>query len=239
MTPAAFSVQAESASRAARHAAYNNKILFVLLFCLALAAPDLPPLNILLSPACAAEQTVPRAARANRALLVRFSRAFWGLDAPIATFAAQIHAESHWKNAAVSSAGAEGMAQFMPATGRWIAKTYPHLGEAAPFNPAWSLKALITYNRHLWDRVEAVDACNRMAKALSAYNGGLGWLRRDEKLARQKGLDEKLWFGSLETVNAGRSASARRENREYPRKILLILEPIYMGAGFAGGMCHE
>lgn len=194
---------------------------------------------LLAAPGQAAESAVPREAKAYRATLVRAAHAFWGLDAPVAVFAAQIHAESRWRANAVSPAGARGMAQFMPATAQWIAGVYPHLSGGDAFNPGWALQALVTYDKHLWDRVEAVDSCNRMAKTLSAYNGGLGWVRRDEMLARRLGVDGATWFGGLETVNAGRSASARRENREYPRMILLRLEPVYMRAGFGRGVCHE
>lgn len=199
-------------------------------------------LSVFCPGADAAEDAVPRRAWKHRPDLMRAGHAFWGPDAPTATFAAQVHAESRWRAGALSPAGAEGMAQFMPATARWIAGQYPHLAREAgqgPYNPGWALRALVTYDRHLWDRVEADNPCDRMAKTLAAYNGGLGWVRRDEALARQRGLDDGLWFDAAETVNAGRSASAKRENRAYPRTILLRLEPLYIRAGFGGGMCHE
>ena len=58
--------------------------------------------------------TIPRAAYQHRDTLIRASRIVWGLDAPVSVFAAQIHTESWWKNSTVSSAGAQGLAQFMP-----------------------------------------------------------------------------------------------------------------------------
>ncbi len=189
--------------------------------------------------ASAADITIPRAAYTHQSLLTRSAHAFWGLDAPVATFAAQVHQESRWRERAVSHVGAQGIAQFMPATSRWIAGAYSHLSDNEPFNPAWGLRALVTYDRFLWDRVTAVNGCHRMAKALSAYNGGLGWVQKDEALARRRGLDAAYWFDGAETVNAGRRASAKKENTGYPRRILFDLEPLYMGAGFGGGMCHE
>ena len=188
-------------------------------------------------PAKAAEINIPRAALAHKSLLIRTGHAYWGLDAPIATFAAQIHAESRWRTSAVSPVGARGMAQFMPATSDWISRIYPHLADNQPTNPAWDIRALVTYDRYLWDRVSAANACNRMAKSLASYNGGLGWVQKDERLARAKGLDPALWFGSVENVNSGRRASAKKENREYPRRILLDYEPAYESAGFGRGMC--
>ena len=73
--------------------------------------------------------------------------------------------------------------------------------------------------------MRAADDCNRMAKSLSAFNGGLSWIARDERLAASKGLDPARWFGNVETVNSGRSAANWRENRQYPRRILVNLSP--------------
>lgn len=205
-----------------------------------LCAPAAGPIpGFAIAAALAAESAIPRRALSFRSDLIRAARAFWGPGAPTATFAAQVHAESRWRPQAVSPAGAQGMAQFMPATARWIAGAYPHLSGEGPFNPGWALRAMVTYDRHLWERVSADDPCNRMAKVLAAYNGGLGWVRRDEALARKTGLADGLWFEGVETVNAGRSAAAKRENRAYPRSILLRLEPLYIRAGFGGGVCHD
>ena len=62
----------------------------------------------------AAEVPIPRAALQYRSELIRSSRMVWGMDAPVAVFAAQIHTESWWRNSTVSSVGAQGLAQFMP-----------------------------------------------------------------------------------------------------------------------------
>ncbi|MHA6913016.1 transglycosylase SLT domain-containing protein [Ralstonia pseudosolanacearum] len=185
----------------------------------------------------AAMAQVPTAAMQYRADLTRTARAMWGLDAPIATFAGQFHQESGWRPGAVSHVGAQGLAQFMPETAKWIAQAYPALADQQPFNPAWSLRALVTYDRHLWQRVKAATPCDRMAKALSAYNGGLGWVYRDETATRRAGKDAQHWFGVVETVNAGRTDANWRENRAYPRRILRALEPIYVRAGWGNGSC--
>ena len=75
-----------------------------------------------------------------------------------------------------------------------------------------------------------------MAFTLSAYNGGLGWVNRDKKLARQKGMDSARWFGAVETVNAGRSVAAWKENRNYPRFILKERQHTYRKAGWGPGI---
>lgn len=180
---------------------------------------------------------IPQAAQAHRSTLIRAARVEWGLSAPVATFAAQVHQESCWREDARSHVGAQGLAQFMPSTSAWLPEVAPQTGEPAPWNPGWSLRALAAYDRWLWDRVSGPDDCNRMAKTLSAYNGGLGWVRRDVRMARAQGLDPAAWWGSVETVNAGRAASCWRENRGYPRRILLELEPRYEAAGWGRGVC--
>ena len=188
------------------------------------------------SHAKAAEVVIPRAALEYRAQLTREARAVWGLDAPVAVFAAQIHTESWWKNDTVSHVGAQGLAQFMPATARWLPSVAPETGKPAPFNPAWSLRALCTYDKWLWERVNGADSFERMAFTLSAYNGGLGWVKRDKALAGRRGLDPERWFDNVATVNAGRSAAAWKENRNYPRLILKVRQYAYIKAGWGPGV---
>lgn len=185
---------------------------------------------------CHAEAQIPRAALQYRNQLVREARAVWGLDAPVAVFAAQIHTESWWRNDTVSPVGAQGLAQVMPATAKWLPTVAPETGRPAPFNPAWSLRACVTYDRWLWERVPGHDDRERMAFTLSAYNGGLGWVDRDRKKARGLGLDDRVWFGAVENVNAGRGKAAFRENRNYPRLILNERQYAYIKAGWGPGV---
>ncbi|KGH16334.1 transglycosylase SLT domain-containing protein [Comamonas thiooxydans] len=180
---------------------------------------------------------VPQAAQQYRSELVRNARAIWGMEAPVATFAAQVHQESAWKPGAVSHVGAQGLAQFMPTTSAWIAGLYPALASNQPYNPSWSLRALVQYDAWIHARVSAATPCDRMAKVLSSYNGGLGWVQRDEALAKRHGLNAAVWWSHVESVNAGRSAANWRENRDYPRRILQRLEPAYVAAGWGAGSC--
>ena len=181
---------------------------------------------------------IPAEALQHRSELIRNGRAVWGLDAPTATVAAQIHQESRWRANAVSPVGAQGIAQFMPATASWIAGAYPQqLGARQPTNPSWAMRALVTYDKHLWDRLAARNGCERMAMALSAYNGGLGWVIRDKARARQAGADALSWFGEVERFNAGRARVTWNENRGYPRLILKRYEPAYRAVGFGQGAC--
>lgn len=185
-----------------------------------------------------ARADVPAEAQQYRRELTRIVHAEWGLDGPVATFAAQAHQESRWRFKAKSPVGAQGLGQIMPATADWLAKSFPStLGDVDPYNPSWSLMALVTYDRWLANRIKGRDACERHAMVLASYNGGLGWLIRDRKLASAKGADPLVWFGSIERFNAGRSAAAFRENRGYPRLILKTHEAKYIADGWGQGVC--
>lgn len=189
-------------------------------------------------PAWGQALSIPAAAKPHRADLTRQARLVWGLDAPVATFAGQIHQESMWRAAALSRVGAQGMAQFMPATAKWwceINRMSP--ASCQPTNPTWALRAMAGYNKWIWDRIKAADECQRMAMTLAAYNGGLGWIHRDQQLASSKGLDRGQYFGAVNTVNAGRAAWAIRENRDYPQRILFDHAPRYVAAGWGRSVC--
>ena len=186
---------------------------------------------------------IPAGASRHRSELVRVSRAVWGLEAPIAVFAAQIHTESWWRNDTVSFAGAEGLAQFMPATAQWLPSVVPDLereaGKPAPFNPGWALRALVSYDAWLWKRVSGESELERMAFTLSAYNGGIGWIARDRREASRLGLCPERWFEQVERANAGRRASCFRENRRYVRLILLERQYLYIRAGWGPGIVDD
>lgn len=146
-------------------------------------------------------------------------RLVWGLNGSMAVMAGQVDQESHFDPKA-QSLYATGIAQFTPATAAWIAKAYPDLVAATPLEPAWSFRALARYDKFLYDRrIEVRDDCNRWAFTLSAYNGGEGWVLRDQSLAKSRGLDPTKWFGSVETASP-RSPQAFNENRHYPKIIL-------------------
>lgn len=194
--------------------------------------------------AAKAEVQIPRAALQYRSELIRASRMVWGMDAPVAVFAAQIHTESWWRNGTVSSVGAQGLAQFMPSTAKWLPSVAPETGTPAPFDPRWSLRACVTYDKYLFDRITArwgkpLTEWNRMAFVMSAYNGGLGWTNRDRARAAQSGLNPDVWFGHVEQVNAGRRASAKRENQRYVRFILRERQQAYVRAGWGRGVSDE
>lgn len=172
---------------------------------------------------------IPRAAHQYHRALVANARLVWGLEAPVATFAGQIHQESAWR-ADARSPYANGLAQFTPATSDWIGGVFPELAERQPFNPSWALRALVRYDRWLWERNPAASPCDRMAFALVAYNGGEGWLRREQRAARAAGTAPDRWFAAV-ALHCQRGQAACVESRAYPAVILRRHQQLYAGWG--------
>lgn len=172
----------------------------------------------------------PQAAQPYRPLLLRTAHAVWGLDAPIAVFAAQVHQESAWRPDAVSHVGAQGLAQFMPATTRWIAGLRPDLAAQQPFSPAWALRALVTYDLWLYQRAPTrYTPHDRMWVALRAYNGGLGhW--QAEAAATGAARPARAQVDAA-CGRAQRAPVHCRENLDYPHRILVVIQPRYAAWG--------
>lgn len=172
------------------------------------------------------------AARNYRDRQVRYARRYMGLDAPTPLLAAQIHTESHWNADARSPVGARGLAQVMPATAEHIAELDQDLNSDKILADAnYSLKAQAIYMNYLFEQIERrdpADRSNHYAFALSAYNGGLGWVDRERRLSE----DPSRWYGHVEYQRA-RSESAFRENRDYIPKIK-EKQSIYHSLGWTG-----
>ncbi len=174
---------------------------------------------------------IPPQAERYRRDLVRSARLVFGMDAPVAVLAGQVHQESAWRPDA-HSAYAAGLAQFTPDTAKTMARMYPEeLGGAQPLDPRWALLALCRYDARLLASFSGSTPADRWAFALAAYNGGPGWIIRDRAKAKALGLDHLAWFGQVETVNAGRAPQFFDENRNYPRRILLRHQALYLTWG--------
>jgi len=185
--------------------------------------------------AVAAFAQVPDGANRYKRDLIRFWRAEWGIQAPTAAAAAQVHQESAWRADARSWVGPPGLTQFMPRTADWMIEVFgDRIGTEGPLDPRWALRAQAAYMRHLFDQIDALDRCEQFAFALSAYNGGLGWVLR--RKARSAVPD--ICLGATCRINPGIAASNQTENERYSERILLVLQPRYFQAGWGPGVCH-
>ena len=174
-----------------------------------------------------AHAQVPHESARYRLTLLREAHGQWGLGAPVPAFAAQVHQESGWRPDAVSRVGARGLAQFMPATARWwCERTRVAQADCLPHNPAWALRALVGYDKFLFDRAPVrMSDFDRLWLALRGYNGGEGHWQAE---ARSTGLREPTLADIDRACGTARRAPVHcKENLHYPRRILLELQPRY------------
>lgn len=185
------------------------------------------------SPQPAAAQPIPQAAHQHRATLTRAAHTAWGLDAPIAALAAQVHQESGWRANALSPVGAQGLTQFMPATARWwCAREKQSAAECQPYNPTWALRSMVGYDKYLYDLTPArFTPYERLYVALRGYNGGLGHWRAEAAVAGATNHFPSLTQIDAACGRARRAAVHCTENLGYPRRILLELQPRYASWG--------
>lgn len=87
--------------------------------------------------------------------------------------AAQLFQESHFNEAAVSPVGAQGIAQFMPATWAAWGRDENSDGKADPFDMQDAVPAAARFDAHIADLVASVPG-DRTELMLAAYNAGPG-----------------------------------------------------------------
>jgi soluble lytic murein transglycosylase-like protein len=162
----------------------------------------------------------------------------FGVNAPVATLAAQIHQESYWRPKAISKAGAAGLTQFMPATAADMAKRFPACVPADVFSERWAINCRDLYMASLLRSIKVDDECARWVYALRAYNGGEKWVKRDIKLATDAGVSVHDWR-AVSRFNAGRSAANFKENTEYPVRIVERIAPVYEQQGWGPNICYR
>jgi soluble lytic murein transglycosylase-like protein len=104
--------------------------------------------------------------------LIQFYAEGAGLDWKL--LKAQIRAESAFDPNAISSVGAEGLAQFMPATFREYAQKL-HLQNPSAFNPEHVIACQAIYMKWLLGQFGGDPV-----HALAAYNFGIGRVKRGD-----------------------------------------------------------
>lgn len=183
-----------------------------------------------------AQSVLPKASYQYRALMLKEGRRVWGPNAQIALFAAQFHQESAWNNQAKSYVGAQGLGQFMPGTAKDVHMRYAQLREYEMYSPMWSIRALFLYDLELYQAIKprvAMHQCTHYAMMLSAYNGGLGWVNRDRTLAAANGKNPDIWWNNVELYSK-RAPKFIKENRDYPKRIILKHQFLYLQHGYPG-----
>lgn len=126
--------------------------------------------------------------------------------------AAQAYRESRLDQRARSAAGAIGVMQVLPSTGRAMG-----VGDIRRVEP--NVHAGVKYLRSLMDRYfdePAIDEQNRTLFAMAAYNAGPTRISRLRRAAGRQGLDGNVWFNNVE-VTVGRDVG--REPVHYVRDI--------------------
>jgi cell wall-associated NlpC family hydrolase len=93
--------------------------------------------------------------------------------------AAQLEAESGWRSTARSSAGAQGLAQFMPATWNAYGRDDDGDGQSGPDDPQDAIMAMARYDCALADMVADVEG-DITSLMLAAYNAGPGAVLRHQ-----------------------------------------------------------
>ena len=140
----------------------------------------------------------------------------WGDDRHAALTGAQIERESSGNPAARSPAGACGLMQIMPATGRELQQRYKRIRGHCR-DPTWSIAMGVryTYVMHRTQARQARDLCEQWRRTFGAYNYGPGNMRR---LLRKYGSS---WL-----------QHAPRETRNY--MAILRREHAFLVAGWPG-----
>jgi membrane-bound lytic murein transglycosylase MltF len=112
--------------------------------------------------------------------------------------AAQGYQESRLDQNARSPAGAIGVMQLMPATGKQM-----NVGDIRKIGP--NIHAGVKYNRFMIDqyyRDEPMDALNKALFTFAAYNAGPARIAGLRKEAANRGLHPNIWFNNVERIVA-------------------------------------
>jgi membrane-bound lytic murein transglycosylase MltF len=114
--------------------------------------------------------------------------------------AAQGYQESTLDHSVKSPAGAIGVMQVMPPTGREL-----NVGDISQIEP--NIHAGVKYVRFMMDTYFKDDQMDRLNKGLmtfAAYNAGPGRLRQLRRETEKRGLDPNVWFGNVERIASER-----------------------------------
>jgi len=132
----------------------------------------------------------------------------------------QIETESRCDAGVTAFDGGMGLGQFMPETSDWIQKKEAALRDISmtpkPYDPRWSIRALILYDKWLFDQV----SCHDWHYAYRSYNGGVGRMNKEIKKAGTCGYEAVNAYCNRKIVKTKWGLlDMCRVNTEYPGKI--------------------
>ncbi|MGH7744016.1 MAG: transglycosylase SLT domain-containing protein [Candidatus Dormibacteria bacterium] len=129
---------------------------------------------------------------------------------------AQFYQESLLNPSAVSSSGAQGLCQFMPATWQEAIQALNLASDASPFDAAIAIRAGAWYMRQMWNgwpTPRSDDDRRKLSQA--SYNAGLGNLYRAQTISGSA-LDYNSIIACLPLVTGQANA---RQTTEYVSRI--------------------
>jgi len=124
-------------------------------------APEPAPSDAAIAKQVPSEPATPARVASMEEICAVLADAAGEHELPLPFFVRLIWQESGFRSNVVSSAGAQGIAQFMPTTAEWRGLTNPH-------DPIQSLRKSADYLRELWQQF------GNLGLAAAAYNGGSG-----------------------------------------------------------------
>lgn len=152
--------------------------------------------------------------------VVREARYHVGMDAPASDFMGQIEVESRCDAGITAFDGGMGLGQFMPDTAIWIQGKEKALRDVSmkpmPYDPRWSIRALILYDRWLYRNVD----CRDWYYAYRSYNGGLERMNKEIRKAGSCDYQKVEGACSRKVIKMKTGLlDMCRVNIEYPYKI--------------------
>ena len=142
--------------------------------------------------------------------------------------ASQIEVESAWR-ARARSRYAAGLTQFTPDTEEWITSKYlRELGKlGGSLDPRWAIRAQMLYMKELvllFHRRGSPGVEDKFGLASRSYNGGRGYIDREQRAARASGEDPNSYASLPEFCHRFRQDWACEENLAYFPRIRQYLK---------------
>jgi membrane-bound lytic murein transglycosylase MltF len=148
-----------------------------------------------------AKNATSKEQRAKFQAMVRLFKKYGGrYEIDFLLAAAQGYQESTLDQQKRSPAGAIGVMQLLPATGK-----EQKVGDVTKLEP--NIHAGVKYMRFMMDQYfkdDSMDDLNKGLMTFASYNAGPGRIRQLRKEAAERGLNPNVWFGNVEQIASER-----------------------------------